>query len=86
MVSENRCWAYNSAQQRCDLTGGHADNHSVSATWTDNECVTPTSAKTTPAPPMTVISEPPPAPTGCVACGHMHKNAECKCGCYEFIG
>lgn len=50
------CWAYNRQRQRCDQEAGHEGNHSVSTTWTDDECFDPT-----------IILPSPPATTGVIS-------------------
>ena len=96
-VEQPQCWAYNKERQRCQLHAGHDSLHSIMNEWEDSECFDPLEApKAVPVPfPVKV-----PAGTGtttptvtintnpakCIACGHQHRNGECKCGCYEFVG
>lgn len=83
-----QCWAYNKDGQRCDHPAGHPGNHVVMAEWTDSECFSPIQHQlpAQPKPTIPAVPKPPAEPTKCVACQHMHKGGECKCGCYEFIG
>lgn len=94
MISDLRCWAFNKDGVRCELEPGHSKPHTMSVTWTDEECYSPIKHQlpvvtTTTLPTSGVVtvnetapSEPPP----CVACGHRHKAGVCKCGCHEHIG
>jgi len=92
-----RCWAYNKEGSRCDHPAGHPGSHVVMHEWTDDECFSPIrhqlpepGALVTNMPVPNLIPIPEPAPavdvSRCVACSHKHRGAECKCGCYEFIG
>lgn len=35
-----RCWAFGPDMRRCDLVGGHEDDHQVVTSWTDEESLT----------------------------------------------
>lgn len=94
MSEIRQCWAYNVAGQRCDMPAGHPGDHGIQFTWTDDDCYNPIlsagESRPSPAKPAAIVTLPtvPTQPTviKCVACQHQHKNGECKCGCYEFIG
>ena len=90
-MTERQCWAYG-PNGRCHHPAGHPGDHIIEITWTDNECVTPGQ----PAPSMTGISPAPAVqepvqvvqdeePEACIACNHMHKGGECRCGCYNHV-
>ena len=95
------CWAYDKQMRRCTLDAGHAGDHHIIITWTDDECFTPSSPSLMvvqdPNDPLKVTPlaaehyeidpapPPPPKPQACVACNHHHKGGTCKCGCYEHI-
>lgn len=83
-----QCWAFNRAGNRCDHPAGHPGNHAIETTWTDAECAGAPLPQAQPALSVTDMSPPPvPVATGkCVACSHAHRDGECKCGCYSFIG
>lgn len=54
-----RCWAYGPEGKRCDLSAGHEELHSISLTWTDEECIDPTALRMKPAvtsPPVGTVS------------------------------
>jgi len=96
MTEQNKrqCFAYNTAKQRCSKAANHRGLHEIRFTWNDEECFNPdVPPLTTPQPmplpalPTPIPDDAPPAtPTKCVACGHLHKAGECKCGCHEHIG
>ena len=85
-----QCWAFHKYGSRCEHPAGHAGKHMVSKEWDDLDCATPGEFESQPAPPVTEKSVTVPvlqeAPNKCVACGHAHRNGQCKCGCHEFIG
>jgi len=60
----------------------------VSKEWDDLDCATPGESepgayeKTRVAAPIETHER----TIKCIACSHAHRNAECKCGCHEFIG
>lgn len=73
-----RCFAYNIKAQRCTDIAGHDGDHSISMTWTDDECYDP-SLGSSPAMVATEMAAPvfeyiqpdEPIPVEpCVACGH----------------
>ena len=86
-----QCWAYNTSGQRCSLDAGHDALHTIMSTWSDDECFSPIvhqlpkPQKPIPQPPLPNL-ETPAVDGKCVACSHKHRDATCKCGCYEFIG
>jgi len=84
-----QCWAYDQRGQRCQKTPNHRGLHEVRHTWDDTQCFTPGKAHPNPPtyvpPPMSVPDPAPASVPKCVACGHMHKGGECKCGCHEHI-
>jgi hypothetical protein len=86
-----QCWAFHKDGARCQHPAGHNGDHVVQKTWKDIECATP-GEFSQPAPPVTEksVTAPVPvlqeAPNKCVACGHAHRDGQCKCGCHEFIG
>ncbi len=84
-----QCWAFHKDGTRCDMPAGHPGNHAVERTWTDDECLDPTTVTkpvviTTSSGPTTTVTAP--VDINCVACSHKHRGGECKCGCKEFIG
>ena len=85
-----QCWAFHKDGARCEHPAGHNGDHVVEKTWTDIECATPGKFESQPAPLVTEKSVTAPVlqekTLKCVACSHAHRNAECKCGCHEFIG
>lgn len=88
-----QCWAFHRDGMRCEHPAGHAGDHAVQKTWTDLQCATPgefepTPHKVQPALSVTDMSAAPvpTPPTKCAACMHAHRDGECKCGCYSFIG
>ena len=89
-MTERQCWAYG-PNGRCHHPAGHPGDHIIEITWTDNECVTPGQhgPSVTGISPATVVQhvqEPvQDEPEACVACNHMHKGGECRCGCYNHV-
>ena len=87
-----QCWAYSKDGVRCEHPAAHSGDHVVEKSWTDEECSDPTKLMTEPEPkkidPSKISQSENRIETivKCVACGHAHKNGECKCGCHEFIG
>lgn len=87
-----QCWAFHKHGSRCEHPAGHAGKHMVSKEWGDLDCATPGEFQPEPGTyEKTRAAAPVPAPLEekvlkCVACGHAHRNGECKCGCHEFIG
>jgi hypothetical protein len=87
-----QCWAFHKHGSRCEHPAGHPGKHVVSKEWDDLDCATPGEFESQPATLVTEksVTEPQPVlqekPLKCVACNHAHRNAECKCGCHEFIG
>lgn len=92
-----QCWAYNHTGRRCEQRAGHASKHSYTISWDDDECYNPVTQPPQPVlaainQAMTAVAQPPvvateqPAAKKCVACSHMHRGGECKCGCHEHIG
>lgn len=89
------CWAISAAlRARCDMPAGHPGDHSITVSWDDEQCWSPETDEpvalrvVTPdmmsGPVDNVVQEPVQA-EACIACNHMHKNGDCKCGCYEHI-
>jgi hypothetical protein len=78
------CWAISAAlKSRCDMPAGHTGNHSITVEWGEEQCWMPEIDE-----PIALEVVPSPVPievAKCEACSHMHKNAECKCGCYTHI-
>lgn len=93
-MPDRQCFAFNKDSQRCEMPAGHDLLHRVTKEWDDDECVFPNDVAVLKRAEQVqaFIDEPVPAPpiakptSNCIACGHKHKAAECKCGCYEFIG
>ena len=91
MTDIKQCWAFHHDGARCEHPAGHAGDHMVEKSWKDSECATPGEPIMRPEPgtlnhiqaSVTKLVE---QPNKCVACGHAHRNAECKCGCHAFIG
>lgn len=93
-----QCWAYNKTGRRCEQRAGHVSRHSFTISWEDDECYNPVKEPTPPPPPVlaainsavnavaAVVETEQPTPKKCVACSHMHRGGECKCGCHEHIG
>jgi len=81
-----QCWAFNKAGNRCDHPAGHPGNHAIETTWTDAECAGAPLPQAQPALSVTDMSPAPTPATKCAACSHAHRDGECKCGCYSFIG
>ena len=87
-----QCWAFHKDGARCEHPAGHNGDHVVEKTWKDIDCATPGEFTSQPAPLVTEKSVTVPEPVlqektiKCIACSHAHRNAECKCGCHEFIG
>jgi hypothetical protein len=46
MTEIRTCFAFNQNKQRCDMPGGHPGDHSITMTWTDEECYDPTAEVT----------------------------------------
>jgi hypothetical protein len=85
MTEIKQCWAFHRDGTRCEHPAGHSGDHMIEKTWTDSECSIPGETKSQPVIP--VLPKPPTEQSNkCVACGHAHKSAECKCGCHTFIG
>jgi hypothetical protein len=85
MTEIKQCWAFHRDGARCEHPAGHAGDHMIEKTWDDSECAMPGEIKSQPAIP--VLPQPlTEQPNKCVACGHAHRNGECKCGCHSFIG
>lgn len=93
-MSEIRtCWAISAAlKARCDMPAGHSGDHSITVSWDDNQCWSPEIDEpvalrvVTPDMMSGAVDNPVETePSACIACNHMHKNADCKCGCYEHI-
>jgi len=86
-----QCWAFHRDGARCEHPAGHNGDHVVQKTWKDIECATPGEFESVPERgtyEKTRVAEPvlQEAPNKCVACGHAHRDGQCKCGCHEFIG
>ncbi len=90
-----QCWAYSKDGVRCEHPAAHSGDHVVEKSWTDEECSDPNKLMTEPEPKKIDPVDPSKISQSeyrietivkCVACGHAHKNGECKCGCHEFIG
>jgi len=97
MTEIKQCWAFHRDGARCEHPAGHAGDHMVEKSWNDLQCATPGEFHVKPEPAtsnhiqvsdtveptivMPVIVKP-----SCVACGHKHRDGECRCGCHEFIG
>lgn len=81
-----QCWAHNSKGDRCQKPPGHKGFHQISIRWEDSECLTPSGQPPQGRPLVEVFAEAEQQPTRCIACGHLHKGGECKCGCHEHIG
>jgi len=81
------CWAISAAlKARCDMPAGHAGDHSITVSWNDDQCWSPETDEPIALQVVPPVQEPvQEEPEGCVACSHMHKSGECKCGCYEHI-
>lgn len=41
VVERRRCFAYNQQAQRCEMDAAHSGLHTVSSSWSDDECLTP---------------------------------------------
>jgi hypothetical protein len=85
-----QCFAYSPKQIRCELEGSHSGDHAVKSTWSDEECAVPSGPAAS-----SLIRKPAENPEGepekrvvskCVACGHAHRDGDCKCGCQGFVG
>lgn len=84
---KKQCWAYDTSDHRCERNASHAGNHSITYTWTDEECSAPVLRYATPEPkPETTQTPIKSIVTKCAACLHQHKDGACKCGCYTQIG
>ena len=85
-----QCWAFHKHGSRCEHPAGHPGNHIVSKEWDDLDCATPGEFESEPgAYEKTRVAAPIETherTIKCIACSHAHRNAECKCGCHEFIG
>jgi hypothetical protein len=85
------CWAISAAlKARCDMPAGHTGEHSITVSWSDDQCWSPEFdepvALTVVQPVPEVVQEVVEEQTeACIACSHMHKAGSCKCGCYEHI-
>ena len=87
MTEIRQCWAYYPDGTRCELPAAHPGDHAVERTWTDEECAAPTqSAPATSNHIQASVPELVEKSNKCIACGHAHRNADCKCGCHSFIG
>ena len=97
-VSEIRtCWAISAAlKARCDMPAGHTGDHSITVSWGDEQCWSPETDEPVAlrvvepdmmsGPVDNYVQEPvQEKPEACVACNHMHKSGECKCGCYNHV-
>jgi hypothetical protein len=82
MTDIKQCWAYNKQGNRCEHPAGHSGDHVIQQTWTDEECSVPGTLNHIQASVPKLVEQ----TNKCVACGHAHRNAECKCGCHAFIG
>jgi hypothetical protein len=83
---KKQCWAYDTANHRCEKNASHTGNHSITYSWTDDECSAPfvvAKPETQPDIKQTMIKD---IITKCTACLHQHKDGACKCGCYTQIG
>jgi hypothetical protein len=87
------CHAYSVTLDRCDMPAGHPGDHSITRTWTDDECFVPgapVTLKEHGAPiPYTL---PEPGPSRCVLCEHKFHNGKCpamdgefSCDCSEGV-
>jgi len=85
MTEIRTCWAISAAlKARCDMPAGHTGEHSITVSWNDEQCWSPDMDEPVA---LTVVQDiPEPVRSeACIACNHMHKSGECKCGCYEHI-
>lgn len=95
MTEIRTCWAISAAlMARCDMPAGHTGEHSITVSWGDEQCWSPETDEPVALKvvPPDIMSGPvdnpvqePVQPEPCVACNHMHKSGDCKCGCYEHI-
>jgi len=88
------CHAYSVTLDRCDMPGGHPGDHSITRTWTDDECWVP--GKTVEVT-LKEYGTPRPAPgtsgpTRCILCEHKFHNGKCpamdgefSCDCSEGV-
>ena len=74
------------------MPAGHSGDHSITVSWDDNQCWSPEIDEpvalrvVTPDMMSGAVDNPVQEPVeACIACNHMHKNGDCKCGCYEHI-
>ena len=88
MTEIRQCWAHDLNGNRCQAKASHRGNHYLKISWSDAECAGAPLIKILEDEPIPyTLPEPPPVdPSPCVACRHMHRTGECKCGCKEFIG
>jgi hypothetical protein len=99
-MSEVRaCFAYSQSRERCDMPAGHPGDHSITLTWTDEECFDPTAPidmSEYRLPDLNVVrpvpDEEPVVFESCVACDHPHPWHEdggaCSlndCGCMRYV-
>lgn len=77
----SRCFAYSKTGSRCEKDAGHDGLHTLSVTWDDDECFTPSTP-----PPMPTIPQPaapvlpPPSAERCEVCDHRMHYQMCPVG------
>lgn len=87
MTEIRTCWAISAAlKARCDMPAGHSGEHSITVSWNDEQCWSPDFDEPVALTVVQDVHEPvQEKPEACIACNHMHRGGECKCGCYNHV-